>query len=85
MIQYTVHPLTKLSQLRADINKVCLRFVHMKIQQKEEEQSVADKRTSKEQMIKTYGKRGVCRSTCMEFPVASMRLQLHNRKANPNH
>ena len=36
-------------------------------------------------MIKTYGKRGVCRSTCMEFPVASMRLQLHNRKAIPNH
>ena len=57
----------------------------MKIQQKEEEQSVADKRTGKEQMIKTYGKRGLCRSTCMEFPVASMRLQLHNRKAIPNH
>ena len=36
-------------------------------------------------MIKTYGKRGVCRSTCMEFPVASMRLQLRNRKAIPNH
>ena len=30
------------NELRADINKVCLRFVHMKIQQKEEEQSGAD-------------------------------------------
>ena len=29
--------------LRADMNKVCLGFVHMKILQKEEEQSVANK------------------------------------------
>ena len=36
-------------------------------------------------MIKTYGKRGVCRSACMEFPSASMRLQRYNLKANPNH
>ncbi len=35
------------NELRADINKVCSRFVHMKIQQKEEEQSVANKRTGK--------------------------------------
>ena len=28
---------------RADSNKVCLGFVHMKIQQKEEEQSIANK------------------------------------------
>ena len=57
----------------------------MKIQQKEEEQSVANKRTGKEQMIKTYGKRGVCKFAYMEFPGASMRLQLHNLEANPNH
>ena len=30
-----------------DINKACSRFVHMKIQQREEEQSVANKRTGK--------------------------------------
>ena len=36
-------------------------------------------------MIKTYGRRGACRSACMDFPGASMRLQLHNLKANPNH
>ena len=57
----------------------------MKIQQKEEEQSVANKPTGKKYMIKTYGKRGVCKSAYMEFPGASMRLQLHNLEANPNH
>ena len=32
-------------------------------------------------MIKTYGRRGACRSACMDFPGASMRLQLHNLKS----
>ena len=36
-------------------------------------------------MIKTYGKRAACRSACMDFRGASMQLQLHNLKANPNH
>ena len=31
------------NELRADINKVCLGFVHMKRQQQEEEQSIANK------------------------------------------
>ena len=31
------------NELHADINKVCLGFVHVKIQQKEEEQSIANK------------------------------------------
>ena len=35
-----------------------------------------------QEMIKTYGRRGVCRSACMDFP--GKRLQLHNLKANPN-
>ena len=33
-------------------------------------------------MIKTYERRGACRSACMNFPSTSMRLQLHNLKAN---
>ena len=36
-------------------------------------------------MIKTYGKRAACRSACMDFPGASMQLQLHHLKVNPNH
>ena len=36
-------------------------------------------------MIKTYGKRATCRSACMHFPGASMQLQLHHLKVNPNH
>ena len=31
------------NELRADINKICLGFVHMKTQQKGEEQSIANK------------------------------------------
>ena len=34
---------SSMNELRADINKVCLGFVHMKRQQQEEEQRIANK------------------------------------------
>ena len=42
------------NELRADINKVC-GFVHMKIEQKEEEQSIANKTTGKNRWSRCTG------------------------------
>ena len=57
----------------------------MKIQQKEEEQSIANKNDRW-----SIDDQDVREARCMQirlhgFPGASMRLQLHNLKANPNH
>ena len=53
--------------------------------QRKRNKALQTKTTGKEQMIKTYGERAACRSACMDFRGASMQLQLHNLKANPNH